>query len=162
MHALRQRGLKRVRRFHKDLWGGGLMMVLGVAVAIHATSFEVGTLSRMGPGYFPLALGVILTIAGAAIAAGGYRAQVEDAGAPTLRPQWKAWALICASIVAFVVFAEYAGLVPATFGIVFISALADRENTWKEATVLALALVIVCVVVFWWGLQVQLPLFRTH
>jgi len=43
---------------------------------------------------------------------------------------------------------------------VFISALGDRDNTWKKALLLSLAIVVVAVVVFWWALQIQLPLFR--
>ena len=54
---------------------------------------------------------------------------------------------------------KYGGLVPATFAIVFISALADRQNTIVAATVLALATVAICIVVFWWALRMNSPLF---
>jgi hypothetical protein len=147
------------RHLHRDFWGGGLMVVLGILVIAQGASYSIGTLSRMGPGYFPVALGVILVLTGVAIAVKGYidSPQVEEKPLP---PEWRAWFLICASIVAFVLLAEYTGLAPATFAIVFISALADRDNTWKQALVLSTAIVIVCVVVFWWALQLQIPLFR--
>ena len=48
----------------------------------------------------------------------------------------------------------------ATFAIVFISALGDRRNTVKSAFLLAAAMVVVCLIVFSWGLQLQFPLFR--
>ncbi|MFP3711527.1 tripartite tricarboxylate transporter TctB family protein, partial [Paraburkholderia sp. SIMBA_009] len=46
------------------------------------------------------------------------------------------------------------------FAIVFISALGDRKNTVKQAFVLSLGMSVIAVVVFWWALQLQLPLFR--
>lgn len=151
--------MKGFRHLHKDFWGGGLMVLLGIVVALQGSTYSIGTLSRMGPGYFPVALGVILALSGIAIAIKGYlSAPVRDQ--KPLPPEWKAWFLISLSVVAFVVLAQYMGLVPATFGVVFISALADRDNTWKHAAVLALAIVVVCVIVFWWALQIQLPLFR--
>ena len=74
--------------------------------------------------------------------------------------QWRAWALISVSIVAFVLLAERFGLVPAAFAIVFISAFADRDNNWKRAAILSAAIVVVAIVVFWWALQIQLPLLQ--
>jgi hypothetical protein len=55
---------------------------------------------------------------------------------------------------------HYGGLLPATFAIVFISALGDRTNTIKQAVLLSIAMSAIAVVVFWWALQLQLPLFR--
>jgi ABC-type dipeptide/oligopeptide/nickel transport system permease component len=75
-------------------------------------------------------------------------------------PEWRAWFLICFSIVAFVVIGIYGGLVPATFAIVFISALADRQNTVKDSALLSAAMVVISVVVFWWALELVFPLFR--
>jgi hypothetical protein len=47
---------------------------------------------------------------------------------------------------------------PATFAIVFISALGDRHNTFLSAATLALTMTAISVVVFWWLLKVQFPL----
>lgn len=148
-----------LKKLRKDHYGGALMFFIGVAAALQGRTYEVGTLSRMGPGYFPTALGVILALIGAAIFA---MAGVGASPVPKkkLPPEWKAWLCICASVVAFVVIGLYGGLVPATFAVVFISALADRQNTVKNAILLSLAMVVVSVVVFWWGLQLVFPLFR--
>jgi len=150
---------KAVSGFNKDLWGGVLLIIVGISVAIHSVSFSIGSLSRMGPGYFPLALGVIMTAMGLAIGVKGYLATPAERK-PARPPEWKAWFLICLSLVAFVVLTEHLGLVAGTFGIVFISALADRDNSWKAAGVLAIGMVIISVVVFWWALQIQLPLVK--
>ena len=72
----------------------------------------------------------------------------------------RSWLCICTGIVAFIVIGEYGGLLPATFAIVFISALGDRQNSLLTAVLLALFMTLICFVVFWWLLQVQFPLFR--
>jgi Tripartite tricarboxylate transporter TctB family len=150
--------MERPRRLHKDVYGGLGVMLFGVVYALQATRYTIGTLSRMGPGYFPTALGVIMVLTGLAIAIKGYLstpAQDEEH-----RPaEWRAWILICASLVAFILLAERLGIMAATFAVVFISAFADRDNNWKQAAVLALAMVVIGVIVFWWALKIQLPLW---
>ena len=49
----------------KDFFSGLMFLVVGAAFAWGATSYSVGTGARMGPGYFPLLLGVLLAILGA-------------------------------------------------------------------------------------------------
>ena len=84
---------------------------------------------------------------------------VPVAAAARLRPEWRGWFCICAGVVAFAVLGRYGGLVPATFASVFIAALGDRKNSLLASLVLAAAMTVVCVVVFWWLLKIQLPLF---
>lgn len=135
------------------------MIAIGLATAIQGSTYPIGELSRMGPGYFPVALGVLLVLIGTAIAIsarfGGSGEAVETRGA-----EWRGWACIAGSILAFVTLGKFGGLVPATFAIVFISALGDRDNSPAGAAILALGCVVVCVVVFWWALQLQFPLFQ--
>ncbi len=137
------------------------MMVIGLGAAFQGSTYSIGTLSRMGPGYFPVALGVLLTLIGLSIAVTARFTHYEGED-EALPPEWRGWICICAAVIAFVVFGEYGGLVPATFAIVFISALGDRMNTVKGAAILAACVVVVAVVVFWWALQMQLPLFGTR
>ena len=110
----------------------------------------------MGPGFFPLALGVILSLTGALI----MLTARADAHAAAPAAEWRGWLCISAGIVAFVVVGATLGLLPATFATVFISALGDRQNSLRAALILAVSMSVVCLVVFWWLLQVQMPLFR--
>jgi hypothetical protein len=142
----------------KDLLGGALILVLGLATAFQATRYDIGSLRRMGPGFFPLALGVILMVTGMLIIAASRRA-VTGPAAVRLPPEWRGWICICAAIAAFIVMGRYGGLLPATFAIVFISALGDRHNSLRTAVLLALSMTLICLVVFWWLLQLRLPLF---
>jgi hypothetical protein len=147
-----------INQSNRDYYAGALMFALGVGAILEGRKYSMGTLSRMGPGYFPVSLGVILALVGAAIAITARFAQHEGEE-KVLPPEWRGWFCICLSIIAFVGLGKYGGLVPATFAIVFISALGDRQNTIKSALVLAGAIVVVCMIVFWWALQMQFPLF---
>jgi hypothetical protein len=143
----------------RDYLGGVLMIALGLGAAIQGSTYRIGTLSRMGPGFFPVALGAILALAGLAIAITA-RFERDAVDAKPLPPEWRAWFCICAGIIAFVVLGKYGGLIPATFAIVFVSALGDRENSLLAAAILALACIVVAVVVFRFALQLQFPLFQ--
>jgi hypothetical protein len=146
----------------RDVWGGTLMVAIGGGVAVQtALSYPIGSLQRMGPGFLPLVLGIILIASGLYIAG---KALLTGPGRVVVRahpPQWRAWALISLGIAGFVGAADYLGLIPAAFAVVFVAALGDRGNSWRSAALLALGIVVVAVVVFWWGLQVQLPLLRS-
>ena len=52
----------------KDFFSGLMFMLVGIAFAWGATSYNVGTGARMGPGYFPLVLGVLMAFLGLVIA----------------------------------------------------------------------------------------------
>lgn len=142
----------------KDVLGGALMLVLGLATAMQAASYDIGSLRRMGPGFFPLSLGVILAIVGMLIIITAKRS--DSAAGAERAPEWRGWFCICAGVAAFVVIGQYGGLIPATFAIVFISAQGDRQNTLIGSALLAAVMTAICVVVFWWLLQVPFPLFR--
>lgn len=147
-----------VRTLDKDFWSGTGLVVFGLGYAAFGGHYTIGSLSRMGPGFFPVSLGVIMALAGVAIAIKGWL-DSPPASVEHRRPEWRAWFLISASIVAFVAVAERFGLVPAAFAIVFISAFADRDNRWPQVLILSVAITVIAVVVFWWALQIQLPLF---
>jgi hypothetical protein len=142
----------------RDHLGGVLTTLLGAGVIWRASIYQIGDLQNFGPGLFPAGLGVVLIALGLAIL---LRARlVTRAAAPRRRPEWRGWLCIIAGMASFVVIGQCAGLLPATFCLVFISALGDRDNSVWSALLLACAMVAICVIVFWWGLKVQFPLFR--
>lgn len=148
-----------ISKRNKDHYGGALMVLIGLGAAYQGLSYNVGTLTRMGPGFFPVAIGIVLALVGVAIFATA-KASQPDPAEPKLAPEWRGWSLIVLSLVAFIVLGIYGGLLPATVAVVFISAMADRQNTIKSAIILSLILTVVCVVVFWWALDMPFPLLR--
>jgi hypothetical protein len=148
----------RLSSFNRDYYGGGLLILLGLYAVVQGIHYDVGSLVEMGPGFFPASLGTLLLVLGVIVALGA-RSKAPAKDATTLPPEWRGWICIMASIAAFIVLGRYGGLLPATFAVVFISALGDRNNTFKAALILALSICVVSVVVFWWALQLQFPLF---
>src|SRR5690625_1094061 len=150
----------RFRVNKQDAWASALLCVLGVFVVIHGSNYNLGTLSRMGPGFFPVALGVLLIILGIlCLFSSGLsdEDEVEEFSGP---PEWRGWLCLIGGVVAFIVLGKYGGLVPATFALVFISALGDRTHTLLTALALSVFVTILGVVIFIWGLDLQFPMFR--
>lgn len=137
-----------------DLAGGLIVLFMGTATVWGALHYELGTLSEMGPGFFPAAIGVLLALCGLVITV----TAKANGGMLTL-PDGRGFACIVLGLLAFAVLGTYGGLVPATFALVAIAAFGDRDNTWPRILALAAAMSIIAVVVFWWALQLQLPLF---
>ena len=48
----------------KDFVSGLMFTAVGIAFAVGATNFDIGSAARMGPGYFPLLLGIVLALLG--------------------------------------------------------------------------------------------------
>lgn len=144
---------------NKDYYGGALMILIGLGAILEGTNYRIGSLSQMGPGFFPAAIGGLMVLMGVIIAIEGL-GHGHVATEHDLPPEYRGWACILGGIAAFIVLGEYTGLLPATFAIVFISALGDRQNTVKNAFILAVAMCFVATGVFWWALQLQFPLLH--
>jgi len=146
-------------RINKDYYGGALMIFIGLGALLEGISYQMGTLARIGSGFMPTVVGALLVIVGLLITIGGLSRQAADEQSGS-RSEWRGWLCILGGIVAFIVLGTYTGLLPASFAIVFISALGDRNNTIKGAIVLSLGMCFIAVVVFWWLLQLQFPLLK--
>jgi len=150
--------------FKKDYYGGALMVLVGLAAVMAGLQYHTGTLSHMGPGFFPVAVGALLALVGVLIAASARGAASEPAqptghGHSHAAPDLRGTVCIVLGTLAFLLLGKYGGMIPATFAIVFISALGDRNNSIKQAVCLAIAMCVIAAVVFSWALQLQLPLF---
>jgi putative tricarboxylic transport membrane protein len=143
----------------KELLAGALMLLLGAGAAFQSAQYEIGSLSHMGPGFFPLCLGVALAAIGATILLAALRARLLHVPI-RFSAQWRGWFCILAGLAAFAVLGETAGILPATFATVFIAALGDRDNSLRTAFLAAAAMTLIAFVVFWWLLQIQLPLIQ--
>lgn len=150
--------------YKREYYGGGLMLLLGVGAVLKGLDYRVGSLTEMGSGFFPVTLGVILAcigvlIAGTAKRPSGRVAIHDEVADEVDRPEWRGWICILGGIAAFAILGKWGGLLPATFAISFISALGDRDNSLRSSFILAVAISVISVVIFWWALQVQFPLF---
>lgn len=137
-----------------DFFAALVVILLGIFSAWQSSYYSFGTVSRIGPGMFPLALGVILIIAGCGIMM--IESRLGKGSAIRSFPARGIFS-ISVAILAFAFLIERVGLAPAVFAAVFFSALAEREFRIKRVFVLAIALAAVCSLIFTvlLGLQVR-------
>lgn len=158
MAELKQRSTTSIGLWPKDYFAGILMLLLGLGAVYQSKSYELGSLNNVGPGFFPSIVAWLLVVVGIAITLTA-RSNGSSEGDTLSIPDLRGSIAILAGLIAFVVLGEYAGLLPATFALVFISALGDRENSIVSALILAACMCVVAVVVFSWALKMHFPLF---
>lgn len=154
----------RFRINRKELRSVLLMLIIAVPTIVGSLNYQVGTLARMGPGYFPLILGIILAFLALLILFSPEPVEtlVDEAHQEetlTFKEQWFTWIIIVVSILAFIVIGKYGGLVPATFVMCTLAAIADKKNSFKSAILVGIVLTAVSIGLFHYGLQLQFPLF---
>jgi hypothetical protein len=146
----------------RDFYAGGLMILIGLGIAVKGATYRLGTPMHMGPGFFPTGLGILLVLIGIAIAAPSFAPSAEgeeqDESILPEHPEWWAWFCILMSPVLFILFGRYFGMIPGTFACVTIAALGDRNRTWKSTIILATVVTVFGVALFSYFLQVPMPI----
>ncbi len=145
-----------MQRAMRDVLAGLAFIAFGVAFAVTAATYEVGSALRMGPGYFPLILGALLFLFGGLIIAKGLVAAEPEAMGEI---PWRAIVLLLGAVLVFGLTVRGLGLVPAIFITALMSAFASRRTTVIAALLIAGGLTVLCVLVFVVALRLRLPLF---
>ena len=140
-------------RHPKDFWAGVLFIVLGGGACLIALDYSFGTAGRMGPGYFPRALGLLLALLGLILLLRSFKLVGEKISFPTLMPL----GIVLLSVFVFGIAVNFLGLVIATILLVLIASTASHEYRWKESVIASIALAIFVVIAFRYGLKLQLP-----
>jgi hypothetical protein len=139
----------------KDFGAGAIYFVIGLAAVWIAQRYAFGTGARMGPGYFPTVLGVLLAIFGVASIVRSFMQSGERIGSIA----WKPLALITAGTVLFGFLLPRAGLIIAILAYVLVSASASERFRFDwRATAGLFALIAFCSLVFVTLLGVPLPI----
>jgi len=133
---------------------------LGLVAAVLSTRLDVGTVTRLGPGGFPLLLASLLAVLGLA--------HVFSAARPDRREPFdaregkasKAVLLIPLSAVVFAVVIERFGLIPAIIASVFVGGLANPTVRVLELMVLCAGLAGFGAGLFVYGLGLPFTLFE--
>ena len=140
----------------KDFWSGALFVAAGLAFAAFAQEYPMGTGQRMGPAFFPTALGVLLAILGVIVGAKGLAGTTVDGRVERFHFDALGWVL--GGVVLFGLLLRPAGLIGALTVLIVVSALGSHEFKWKETAVLATGLVLLVLAVFVWGLKLTIPI----
>jgi len=140
----------------KDTVAGLVYLLVGGIFAAGSMSYEYGTAQRMGPGYFPFWLGVVLAGVGVLLAIKSLSSSedpdyVREVSVRNL-------AAITIAVVIFGLTLESLGAILAIFLLVVISSLATSGIKWKYVAINATILSILCISIFIFGLKLPIPI----
>lgn len=150
----------------KDFVSGLMFTVVGSAFAWGAAAYKIGEGAKMGPGYFPIILGVLLSLIGVAVTVQSLIAPSRD-GDKIGSLAWKPLFFI---ILANLVFGVSIGGLPSigfpplglVVGIVLLTLIASRAGEGfriKEVIVLSAILTTVSYLAFIVLLKLQIPVW---
>jgi hypothetical protein len=139
----------------KDFWAGVLYVAIGIATIIFGSRYALGTAARMGPGYFPRILGILMVALGGMLA---WRATRTDGG-PVPAFRWRPTLIVLGSVVLFGAIVRPVGVALSTVILIVSASAASHEFRPREALIAGVLLAALAVGVFVVGLQLQLPIW---
>jgi len=150
----------------RDFVAGLMFLIVGAAFAWGATKYNVGTAARMGPGYFPLMLGIVLSLLGAGVLFESMVVETED-GEKIGKIAWRPLSYIVGANVIFGILLgglpkfgiPAMGLIVATYGVVFVAAQAGDRFKVKEVFILSTILAALSYLAFIKLLELQFPVW---
>ena len=139
----------------RDFYAGLLFVAFGVVTLVIVQSYAIGTAARMGPGYFPRLLGILLVGGGGIQALIGLRTPSEFA----LEWHWRPLITLLIGAALFIVITPWLGLIVAALVMSVVASAASREFRWQEALPLGAALGVAAAALFVYGLAIPLPVW---
>jgi putative tricarboxylic transport membrane protein len=126
----------------------------GVLAIVVANDYPMGSAMRMGPGYFPVAVGACLIAIGAIVTAGGFKLQGEGIGSFP----WRAMLLLSVGFASVAWGMDHLGFVPSLAILIILAAVSGREFRWHEVLIETVVLIVGSWMLFIWGLGLPYPL----
>ena len=155
---LRTRGTdRRMRNFDvREVTAGVVFSGVGIFFLIAGWQLSLGSLARMGPGFFPTALSIVTIVVGLLIALRGLR--LPEGGFSEIA--WRPLLAVILGIAAFALVTARAGLVPGTFCAISIAAFGDRASRLPNVLLLAAGMGLAAWLIFLVALGLPIPAFR--
>jgi len=144
-------------RSQKDFASGLMFVLVGLGFSWVSRGYSMGTAAKMGPGYFPFLLGIVLAILGALVLWGSLSRHIEE-------DQLARWDLkillwILGAVVLFGLLLKPLGMVLSVVVLVLVSSMASHEFNWKGAILNAVILVLISMGAFVYGINLQMPVW---
>ena len=144
-------------RNQKDVAAGLIYVLAGAGFSLGALNYKLGEAARMGPGWFPFWVGILLIAVGAATAAKGMSPRAPEDR--VRRPELASVAWILGAVVLFGLLLQPAGLVLSLAALVIVSSLASHEFSWKGTLLNTVVLLAFSIGAFIFGIHLQIPLW---
>lgn len=138
----------------KDFWTGAIFVAIGAAAVVFGRDYPFGTAFKMGPGFFPTILGMLLALVGLIVGLRGLLRPGTAVGALAYREIL----LVLTATILFGVLLRGAGLIVAVVILVMLGAYASRFFRWGTAVALSAGMAAFCVLVFVKGLNLPIPM----
>lgn len=139
-----------------DFAAGFVVFIIGLLAFAKSTDYIIGSLSNMGPGFFPMALSSGMMFLGAVMLVKSFVGKHTQ----KIIFHTKSLFLILASIVVFAVLLTKVGLLVSLTSLIFIAALADQNSTFKETSLLIVVLAFFSILIFVALLDVAVPIVK--
>lgn len=144
-------------RHQQDCVLGIFYIVSGAAFSMVAYSYPMGSVARMGPGFFPFYLGLLLTALGVILVV---KSLARTASVTRVRKiDVDILAILVASISAFGVLMASVGMIVSTFVSVLIAGFASRSLSMRQTLICAVVLTTAATQLFVTALGLNLPLW---
>lgn len=143
-------------RNQRDFGAGIMFIVVGAFFSIIATQYRMGTAAKMGPGYFPFWLGVLMAFIGLILLFNSLAKKTAEEKMPKWDFKIMLW--ITGSVVLYGVLLPTMGFFVAVFALVLVSASAGHDFGWKGSLLNAVILMLFTYLAFVKGLGLSFPL----
>ncbi|CAG9169359.1 tripartite tricarboxylate transporter TctB family protein [Cupriavidus pampae] len=144
-------------RSQKDFASGLMFVLVGIGFSWVARTYSMGTAAKMGPGYFPFWLGIVLALLGVIVTWGSLSLKSEEDHLAKWDIKSLLW--ILGSVVLFGLMLKPLGMVASVFVLVLVSSMASHEFSWKGAIAAAILLVLISLGAFVYGINLQMPVW---
>ena len=144
-------------RNRQDFWSGVMFIILGWDSPGRPAATKWVLPHRMGPGYFPFWLGIVLALLGAVVLLGALSKKAEETHVDKF--DWRIVFLVVGSVVVYGLVLKLLGVYISVFILVLISSLASHEFSLKVAVANGIFLVVFTYLAFIKGLGLIFPLW---
>ena len=152
----------------KDFFSGVMFMVVGGLFAWGSTSYSLGNGARMGPGYFPMVLGVLLVLLGLGVLIASFISGTPEES-KIGKFAWRPLSFVIGANLAFGVLLgglpaiglPPMGLIAAIFALVIIASKAGNEFKLTDVLLLSAVLSAGSYLAFILLLKLQMPVWPT-
>lgn len=126
-----------------------------------AQDYALGSIIRMGPGFVPRALSILLIVLGLMLSWSALR-PTGDGDVDDLSVNWRPAILVLGALLGWALLVRRIGFVPSTFFLVILCSLAEGQVRLVPTLIWAAGICLFGYVVFLWALHIPLPAFGAY